>query len=545
VLTLTAVAAGTAACSSDGAPATTDRAFSTASPGGAPAGAGAAFSADPGGQPAVIATAGGLVSGIRTAQVDRYHAIPFAAPPVGMLRWAAPAPAKSWQGIRDGSRGALACTQTGALSALSSEDCLYLAVSRPAGAPTDGHLPVIFWIHGGAFVGGTGEQADPTALVTGGPAIVVTTNYRLGALGYLALPSLNRESAGDAGNYATQDLIAALRWVRTNAAAFGGDPKNVTIMGESAGSINVCTLMASPASTGLFQRAIMESGACGWKLPSMAAAAQTGSALASRLGCVDAATAALCLRFHPASEIMTASAADGSIFNPFPFSPAVGGKTLPTTPYQALWNGQLAKVPVLTGTVRDEGRPFTTYWLNQGPITDFGVDAIVRTQFPDRADRILAAYPPGRTPARERLSRIITDAMFTCQTTTFAQLATGIAGMPVYVYEFDVPERPSSNPELGAGATHGAELDFLLPGVDGRLTTPQQRALSTSMVGYWTRFAATGDPNGSASTARSSVTWPRFEVKAVRSADDRLLLTPARTAPAAGTWAAHHCDVWS
>ncbi|ONH23568.1 carboxylesterase [Pseudofrankia asymbiotica] len=541
---LAVVAAGTSACQLEGSG---PDAAGGSSPSAASSSSGAAptFSADPKGQPPVVATAGGLVSGIRAGQMDRYHAIPFAAPPVGTLRWAAPAPPKPWQGIRDGSRGAPACAQTGTLSMLSSEDCLYLTVSRPAGAPTDGHLPVIFWIHGGAFVGGTGEQADPTALTTGGPAIVVTTNYRLGALGYLALPSLAQESGGDAGDYAIQDLTAALRWVRSNAASFGGDPKSVTIMGESAGAINVCALLAAPAANGLFQRAVMESGPCGWKLPTMAVASQTGTALANRLGCVDAATAAFCLRFHSAAEIMAASAVDVSIFNPFPFSPAVGGKTLPLTPSQALWNGKLANVPMLMGTVQDEGRPFTTYWANQGPVTDLGVDGVVRTQFPDRAERVLAAYPPGRVPARERLSRIITDSMFTCQATTFAQLTTAIARVPTYLYEFDVPERPAVNAEFGAGATHGAELDFLLPGLTGKLTTPEQHSLSKTMIGYWTRFAATGNPNGSGTATGSAVAWPRFDVPAVRSGDDRLLLTPGRTAPAAGTWSAHHCDVWS
>jgi len=555
--TLVVVATGATACSSssDGGG---GNAAGQPQPAASAGAAGATFSADPNGPPPVVATAGGLVSGMRTGQMDRYHAIPFAAPPVGALRWAAPTPAKVWQGVRDGSRLAPACTQNGALSPFSSEDCLYLAVSRPAGAPTNGRLPVIFWIHGGAFVGGAGEQADSTALTEGGPAIVVTTNYRLGALGYLVLPSLLQESSGDAGNYATEDLIAALRWVRANAAAFGGDPNNVTIMGESAGAINVCALLASPSASGLFQRAIMESGPCSWKLPTTASAAVTGSALAARLGCVDTATAARCLRFHSAAEIMAATAVDGSIFNPFPFSPAVGGKTLPLTPSQALWNGKLAKVPLLIGTVRDEGRPFTTYWANQGPTTDFGIDTLVRSQFPDRAGRVLAAYPAGQVPARERLSRIITDSMFTCQATTFAQLTTAIADVPTYLYEFDVPDRPASNPEFGAGATHGAELDFLFPGAANKssTSTPAQQALSKTMIDYWARFAATGNPNGSGraggaggaggtGATDSTVAWPRFDVQAVHSGDDRLLLTPARTAPVKGTWAAHHCDVWS
>jgi para-nitrobenzyl esterase len=503
----------------------------------------AGYTANPDAPPPVVATTDGRISGQRTGKMDRYHGIPFAAPPVGTLRWTAPRQPTPWSGVRNGTVGGPPCKQDGAFAAISSEDCLYLSLGRPAGAPLTGRLPVILWIHGGAFVGGTGETFDPSALVTGGPAIVVTTNYRLGPFGYLVLPSLG---AGDAGNFATEDLIAALRWVRTNAAAFGGDPNNVTIMGESAGSVNVCALLAAPAATGLFQRAIMESGPCSWELPTMAQAAQTGLALAAKLGCPDAMTAAACMRTRSADQLVTAAADDTEIFSAFAFAPTTGGATLPLTPSQALWDGRLARVPLLTGTITDEGRPFTNHWATEGPFTDWGVDALIRTHFPDRADRVLAAYPAGQVPPRERLARIITDDMFTCQTTTFAQLATGIAQQPVYLYEFDVPDAPASSPEFGTGATHGWDLDYLFPSaVSSRLTTAGRISLSKAMVGYWTRFAATGDPGGGAAAAGSPPAWPRFDVRTVRGGQDRMLLTPAKVAAVAGTWSAHHCDVWS
>jgi para-nitrobenzyl esterase len=493
---------------------------------------------DPHATPPVITTADGRVSGLRTGQLDRYHGIPFAAPPVGALRWSAPWPPAPWQGVRDGTRTGPACAQTGPLALLSSEDCLYLSVARPGGAPLTGRLPVILYIHGGAFVGGTGETFDPTGLVTGGPAIVVTTNYRLGPLGSLALPSMG----GDAGDFALEDLIAALRWTRSNAAAFGGDPSNVTIMGESAGSVNVCALLAAPSASGLFERAIMDSGPCTWKLPTLAQASQSSLALAAKVGCPDPATAQACLRTRSASELMTAGADDTEIFNSFTYAPATGGATLPLSPAQALWNGRLAHVPLLMGSIRDEGRPFTNHWAAYGPITDFGVDGLIRDHFPDRVDRVLAAYPAGQIPPRERLARIITDDMFSCQTSRFAQLTAGVTQQPTYVYEFDVPDAPPVSPEFGPGATHGWDLDYLFPSTpSGQLTTPARRALSRAMIGYWTRFAATGDPSGSG----SDPSWPRLTVGAVHGGTDRMLLTPAKIAPVSGTWSAHHCDIWS
>jgi para-nitrobenzyl esterase len=545
LLAALALVVALAACSSGG-PSTGADQPNSAAPTDGPA---ATYHADPNAAPPVMTTTYGLVRGARTGAVDHYHDIPFAAPPVGALRWAAPAPPKPWTGVRDGTHDGPACVQNGGLFSASSEDCLYLTVSRPAGVPVTARLPVIFWIHGGAFVGGSGDQTDPSALVTAGPAIVVTTNYRLGPLGYLVLPALLAQSGGDAGNYATEDLIAGLRWVRSNAAFFGGDPANVTIMGESAGSVNVCALMASPVATGLFQKAIMESGPCTWKLPTLQQAEQSGLALANKLGCTDPPTADFCMRFKTAQQIITAAGDDTEIFQPFTFSPATGGKILPLTPAQALWNGKLTDIPMMMGTIRDEGRPFTNHWAALGPITNDTVNTIIATHWPDRVDRLMAAYPPGRVPPRERLAEIITDEMFTCQTATFAQLTTGITQAPTYVYEFDLPDLPASSPEFLAGATHGQELGFLFPtGQTPVVSTPARQALTTAMTGYWTRFAATGSPDGSngpGGLRSGTANWPRFTVGSVRSGDDWMQLTSDRVGSLSGVWAAHHCDVWS
>jgi para-nitrobenzyl esterase len=510
---------------------------------------------------------------VREGDVYRYHGIPYAAPPVGALRWKAPQPPATWTGVRDGSLGGHPCVQTGGLALSSSEDCLYLSVARPARQTAA--MPVILWVHGGAFIGGSGEGIDPSAFAAGGPAVVVTVNYRLGPFGYLALPELAAESGGDAGNYATQDLIAALRWVRENAAVFGGDPKNVTIAGESAGSINVCALLAAPSAHGLVQRAIMESGPCTWPLPTMQAAEQTGTALADRLGCADPATAATCLRMRSAADVLTAGGGSGEIFSPFPYSPAVGGRTLPTTVAQAVWSGALSPVPMLIGTVKDEGRPFTAYWANAGPINDLGVDGVIRGHFPDRAERILAAYPAGQVTPRERLAQIITDSMFTCPTARTAQMFAGIVQAPVYTYEFDTPEQAPVTSDVSSGATHGWELGFLFPADATARGTTAQKALSAAMIGYWTRFAATGDPNagsrtgpsaapaasttpGSAESAGSttpgsagpagpaeSAGWPRFDTRALRTGTDWIGLRPGAVGPTSGIWSAHHCDAWN
>jgi para-nitrobenzyl esterase len=497
----------------------------------------------------VVRTTGGEARGVRTGGILNFYGLPYAAPPVGDLRWQQPWVAQPWRGVRDASSRGHPCMQTaptGSPADSASEDCLFVNVSRPAterpGRENGRKLPVMVWIHGGGFVSGSANAVDTSALATAGPAVVVAVNYRLGAFGYLTLPALNAESPGDAGSYAVGDLIAALHWVQANAAAFGGDPGNITIFGESAGSVGVCALLASPRSAGLFQRAVMQSGPCSWALPSLPAAEQTGTVLAERLGCTVVATAAGCLRGLPAQTIVAAQGEEGDILRPFPWAPAVGGPILPQGIVDTFRSGPFAKVPVLIGTVRDEGWEFTRNWMEQGaPITDDRFTDIVRTHFPDRVGPVLAAYPPGSAPARERLARLITDAMFTCPSTTTAALLAA-QGVPVYMYEFDVPDERPPTPDAPPGASHGRDLKYLFPTGNGELGPVARKALSAAMVGYWTRFAAVGDPNGDGGGGASA--WPRLDPRNLLTGNDRMQLYAGAIRPAAGTWAAHHCDLW-
>jgi para-nitrobenzyl esterase len=495
--------------------------------------------------PAVVSTTGGEARGVRTGGALSFYGIPYAAPPVGDLRWQQPLVAQPWHGVLDASRRGHPCMQTtptGSLADSASEDCLFVNLSRPATDRPGRKLPVMVWIHGGGFVSGSANAVDTSALAAAGPAVVVAVNYRLGAFGYLALPALNAESPGDAGSYAVGDLIAALHWVRANAKAFGGDPENITVFGESAGSVGVCALLASPRSAGLFQRAVMQSGPCGWTLPSIPAAEQTGTGLAQRLACTDVATAAQCLRSLPARTIVAAQGSEGDILRPFLWAPAVGGPILPQGLLDAFRSGQFAKVPVLIGTIRDEGRDFTRNWMEQGaPITDERFTDIVRTHFPDRVGQVLAAYPPDSASPRERLARLITDAMFTCPSTATAALLAA-QGVPVYMYEFDVPDQPPVSQDAPAGASHGWDLKYLFPTGSGEFGSAARRALSAAMVGYWTRFAADGDPNGDGGGTPSA--WPRFDPRHLVTGNDRMQLYAGAIRPAAGTWAAHHCDLW-
>src|SRR5690606_22015473 len=248
--------------------------------------------------------------------------VPYAAPPLGPLRFAPPAAPEPWTEVRDASQVGSICLQpTGA----GAEDCLTLNVYRPAQRDPSAALPVMVWIHGGSFVIGAGSGYDPRRLVEENGIVVVTLNYRLGVLGFMAHPALTAESPeGLSGDYGLMDQQAALRWVRDNIAAFGGDPAQVTIQGQSAGGASVCAQLASPPAAGLFARAVIQSASCA-SAPLALAEAQ-GTALASALGCGDAASVAECLRALPANAL--AAAATGALFGPI-----VGGEFLPEAPF--------------------------------------------------------------------------------------------------------------------------------------------------------------------------------------------------------------------
>ena len=296
----------------------------------------------------MVRTDKGLVRGVENGGAREFLGIPYAAPPVGPLRWRPPQPAARWRGIRDAGKPGNVCAQNGSVATgvpvtSTAEDCLYLNVYTPA-TSSFRPRPVMVWIHGGGFTGGAGSVYDGGPLAVTGNAVVVTINYRLGPFGFLALPSLDAESpGGSSGDYGLEDQQAALRWVRRNARAFGGDPRNVTIFGQSAGGESVCDNMASPTATGLFAHAITESG-CLQPLQNQQQAEHHDASFAAQLGCTSAATAAACLRGKPVTSLLAAA---GGV--PDGWAPVVGGAALPLQQATAFATGRYTAHPAAPG----------------------------------------------------------------------------------------------------------------------------------------------------------------------------------------------------
>ncbi len=506
--------------------------------------------------PLTVRTSDGLVVGHVANGAREFLGIPYAAPPVGALRWAPPRPPKPWTGTRRARAPGAACAQkgspaTGVLTTSTTENCLFLNVYTPRlPGQTRRALPVMVWIHGGGFTGGAGSLYDGARLATRGDVIVVTINYRLAAFGFLALPSLGAGS----GDFGLQDQQAALRWVRQNARAFGGDPGNVTIFGESAGGASVCAQMASPGASGLFQRAIAESG-CLFPAQSRQAAYRLGSALAARLGCAGRAVgrpgaAAACMRAKPTSAILTAAAglSSGPLSS---FGPVAGTPTLPVQPIRAFQTGRFARVPFLDGTNRAEGRFFIAleYDALGHPLTRPGYLALIRSSWGRNAGAVLAHYPVSRFGSPDLAdAAVFTDYAFSCPALYADSLAAGKPAARVYAYEFSDPNPPNDYGlkfTFPLGPAHSTELQYVfgrIPVLDiAPAFTPAQAALSDQFIGYWTRFAATGDPNG-AGLPR----WPRFVLGHLAGVPQVQELVPASTAPEpVATFAsAHQCSLW-
>jgi para-nitrobenzyl esterase len=508
---------------------------------------------DPGGSDGltrVVVEQGPLV-GLAGNGVVRFQGIPYAAPPVGELRWQPPQPPAGWTQERDASTPGARCPQPAAAPgtphatpASVDEDCLTLNVTVPAGSTPQSRRPVLVWIHGGGFSAGAGSDVDPRRLAEAGPLIVVTVNYRLGILGFLGLPGLP-----GSGSFGLLDQQQALRWVQRNIAAFGGDPGNVTIAGESAGADSVCAQLAAPASAGLFRRAILQSGGCStaniidvirpgtgpggdtWK--PLRLAESTGRRVAAELGCNQPAAALACLRGRPVPELI---AITGTYW-----SPAVDTELLPSRPSDQVAADRLAPVPLLAGTNRNEGALFTSIFFNQAgtPITARTLRDLLSEAAGARANAAGRAYRPGeRSPGRV-WSDVITDRAYACPALdAYRALATRA---PLYAYEFTDPSASTSfaalPADLSGGATHGAELAYLFDLVPGQpALTASQQALATELVGAWARFAVNGDPGG-------PILWPRWSgdgpILAIGSAGPGLVPTPA-----AEFAAAHRCSLW-
>lgn len=508
--------------------------LSTGAAAAASRGAGPAFSA-----PLVVPTDKGLVSGLDAANAREFFGIPYAAPPVGDLRWQPPQAAQPWTGVRNATAPGNTCAQIGSPASgvgttSTSEDCLYLNVYTPKTLSPQ-PLPVMVWIHGGSDTGGAGSIYDGSVLANKGHVIVVTINYRLGAFGFLDLPGLTRGS----GDYGLLDQQAALRWVQRNALFFGGDPGNVTAFGESAGAGNVCDNMASPTATGLFRHAIAESGCLLPGTSNQAGQAQ-GTALAAQLGCTDAATQVACLRGKPVTDLLGAAASYG-------WGPVTGTPVLPEQPSTAFADGQYDHVPLLQGTNHDEGRFFVAfaYDYTGNPLTAAEYTQLAQATFGPGAPLVLAEYPLSAYASPDlALSAVLTDEGFSCPAVRADQLTEGSVS---YGYEFSDPNPPVSfgltTLTFPLGAAHATELQYLFQRVPVADTvpafTPAQFELSDQMIEYWTRFAATGNPNGGSGTPF----WPRYTA----SQPDIQELVPSATAPETSAQFStdHHCAFWT
>jgi len=445
--------------------------------------------------PMTVATTAGAVHGAMVGdnKVKAFLGLPYAAPPVGALRWRAPVAAPAWAGVRDATKFGAHCTQFMRFpdqvfpDAGESEDCLFLNVYAPAEASATANLPVMVWIHGGGFAGGSGDEPRSGGEILAQQGVlVVTFNYRLGALGFLALPDLNGE-AGTSGNYGLRDMVAALEWVKANIGAFGGDPGNVTLFGESAGSIAVNVLMTVPSAKGLFHKAIGESGGFVPKRiddDPLAARAEKNAALTRQPGAESLAK----LRVMPVADLVSAVKSSGIQAS----WPVVDGKFVPEPIKRSFEAGHQLHIPAIIGWNRDEGVPDPRI-VDAASWQDWLDD-----EFGPAADKVANLYS-GET--KEQVARSATDfagdRFIINGTWQWLEAARKTGGAPVYRYEFDLAA-PKSRFH-GATAFHSDEIEYVFGTLDTRpdsLWRRDDRDLSGQMTRYWTNFAKTGNPNG-------------------------------------------------
>jgi para-nitrobenzyl esterase len=488
--------------------------------------------------PLVVMTDKGPVEGTIVGSSRAYLGIPFAAPPVGALRWKPPAPHAAWTETRKATTKRLPCVQRsplgGGLVSGSREDCLTLNVWRPdkPGRPA---LPVLVWIHGGGFTIGSGGDPDYDGqnLSEASGAVVVTLNYRLGPFGFLGLSELKAEDTAhpSTGNYGLEDQRAALLWVKANTAAFGGDPGNVTIFGESAGGISVCDHLVSPKSKGLFQRAIIESGPCD-TLATEANATAQGAGISKTLGCEGTGVLA-CMRGKSAEDVMNAVPMETGGGFRLSFAPVLDGYNLPDVPSKLLKAGSFEKVPTILGSNADEGTLF--FVLGDTTIADDAAfEAYVEKSYPGHGKEVVSRYPSATYGSAQKAAMAaFGDGGFVCPTRQTAR-ALVAAGAPAFLYHFTyVPEGALVG---NLGSFHSAELKFVFgnPGpILPQPLTDEEKALSAQLMGYWSRHADKGNPNGEGATA-----WPAYDAQK----DEGLVLD--KTIATQAALRKDLCDFW-
>ena len=487
-----------------------------------------------------IMTESGPVRGIHTGAVDEYLGVPYAAAPVDELRWLPPRPHGPWQGVLEAFNFGSECTQPGSSpdETAGSENCLFLNVYRPHHRPgknSPRRLPVMVWIHGGALTILSGAFDVPPAMLEDGNVIVVSMNYRLGVLGFFAHPALDAEGHLNA-NYGLMDQQFALRWVRRNIAAFGGDPHRITIFGTSAGALSVYSHLASPTAAGLFQRAIAQSGSYEGQVSyqksivPISAAETAGVAFANKFGC----STASCLRAVPAAQLVAAEPSNSY--------PILDGAVLAQTPGAAFASGQFNRVPVIAGTSHDDYRFVVAieYDFGPGPLTPAeypgAVAGLLELPLADPfVTIVLNQYPLSNynDSAPIALGAAGTDRVFACPALSGdLSLAQWV---PTYAYEFNDENAPSffDRPvSFPLGAYHSAEVLYLL---DTHLLNAEQLQLSSAWIRYWTTFAASADPN-----SPGAPDWPLFDA----AAEEMQSMKPPAPVSESGFATDHMCSFW-
>jgi para-nitrobenzyl esterase len=509
------------------------------------AGFGGVAAANPGSSSGpIVKTENGAVRGVSNSGVYSFLGLPYAAPPIGRLRWQPPQEAPHWNGVRDATDFAASCPQQEGLFTpppVLSEDCLYLNVYTPKLTDRTRGRPVLVWIHGGGLALDGARSYDPTQLAAEG-TVVVTINYRLGVLGFLAHPALASRPGGPAGNYGLMDQQKALRWVRDNIGEFGGNPDNVTIAGQSAGGLSVLAHLVSQGSRGLFQRAIVQSGTFALAQQSLADAEAFGQAFAASpaVGCAD--QTAQCLRSRSVDTLV-------ANFPTFAIPGVVDGKVLTESIGTALAAGRFARVPILNGSNHDEEFIFVlgqqvavsggTFVPLQPPeVTEENYQQHIKLILgvsDDRAAEIAAEYPADQYPLPAiALSALVGDANFACTALQVDKWMS--ARVPTFAYEFNDDAAPARYAPLPV-ATHTSELPYIVGLPNAPLQVPlnsDQEKLAASMRAAWAKFAATGNPSTRA------LRWPSFG-----NGGQALSLVPPQPQLDTEFATRHHCGFWS
>jgi len=507
-------------------------------------------------------TTDGPVLGLRENGVIKFLGIPYAKPPVGALRWMPPQPVAKWTGVRRAYKFGPTCAQVTTLGPFagppnSNEDCLYLNVFTQ---DTKAKLPVLVWIHGGGYFDGASNDYDPSKLVTKGKLVVVTLNYRLNLFGFMAHPALNAEGH-PIGNYGLMDMQAALKWVQRNIAAFGGDPGNVTLGGQSAGAGASAANVFSPGAKGLFHRAIFQSGGYTPFVPK-SVAEEKGKKFAAAAGCTTG-DIAKCLRALPAAKI-AALAGTASEISPLVTNPMLDGTVIPEQEIDLIHAGKLNKVPVMMGTTRDEGNfnagILQYFKKDRAPLNEADYRGYLQRTYggnagaggtppayaKDTIDKVMAQYPVAKLGGQMAWDSAHSD-MLACRGQYTAEALS--AQVPVYMYLFNdrtaqtyFPKMPGFQPL----AYHTADIAYVFTGYHGGpqglpfTLTATQAQLSDHMVTAWANFAHSGNPNG-----KGDALWPKWkkggdtQAYLLQSADWKNVQTNAKFA------AAHNCSFWN